>query len=465
MQIAGTHNFRAGVGSQSFIHAVQTRGGQLETTAELQIKYINRKDLVHLEGNPRKQIDEDAVDKLKVLIEGHGFQNPLQVYKEKSGQFTILCGNHRFVAATALGIESFPCIVYEGSREMAVARAISDNKSNEWTDWDYTALKDMVCDIDTGDFSMGLTGFSEEELAALFDTGEAGELEGEDEAGEPPEEPTTKLGDMYQLGDHFLLCGDSTDKEQVDRLMGGLKADMVFTDPPYGVDYDGVNNDHLKADRLRKFLTEALKACFDVSKAGANCYVWHADIHAYETIGAFRDAGFRQAKPPTIQWVKDSLVLSQGDYHSRSEPCLYGWKEGSGRKRVEDRTQDTVWEHDRPKKADGHPTMKPLAVCERAINNSSDKGNKVLDVFGGSGSTMIACEKLKRKCHMMELDPGYCDVIVARYKNLFPEKPVCLLSGESRDATGDGSTTGLNGQAEDSKPKKKGSVKNAEPMN
>ncbi len=160
-----------------------------------------------------------------------------------------------------------------------------------------------------------------------------------------------------------------------------------------------------------------MKCAFCVLEDGSNVYVWHPDVHAYEFIGAFRDAGFTQAKPSTIQWVKDSLVLSQGDYHSRNEPCLFGWKKGSGRVRVEDRTQDTIWEFPKPKKSGDHPTMKPVELCERAIQNSSRKGFTVLDLFGGSGSTLIACEKTGRSARLMELAPQYCDVIVKRWQD------------------------------------------------
>ncbi len=202
--------------------------------------------------------------------------------------------------------------------------------------------------------------------------------------------------------------------------MDGQKADMVFTDPPYGVDYEGVNNDHLKAEHLRKFIYDALLNVDLFLRGGANYYVWHPDIHAYEFIGAIRDVGWKQARPSTIQWVKDSLVLSQGDYHSRNEPCLYGWKEGKNRQRVEDRTQDTIWEFNKPKKADGHPTMKPIQLCERAIKNSSKAEWLIIDTFLGSGSTMVAAHQLNRKCYGMEIDPKYCQVIVDRMLKLDP---------------------------------------------
>ncbi len=252
-------------------------------------------------------------------------------------------------------------------------------------------------------------------------------LEAEEDEFDVPEggiETDIVLGDLFEIGEHRLLCGDSTDSDAVAKLMNGEKADMLFTDPPYGVDYEGVNNDHLKAEQLRQFIYDALLNVDLFLRGGANYYVWHPDIHAYEFIGAIRDVGWRQAKPSTIQWVKDSLVLSQGDYHLRNEPCLYGWKEGKNRQRVEDRTQDTIWEFPKPKKAEGHPTMKPIPLCERAIINSSKINWLIIDTFLGSGSTMVASHQLKRKCYGMELDPKYCQVIIDRMRKLDPNIPI-----------------------------------------
>ena len=192
---------------------------------------------------------------------------------------------------------------------------------------------------------------------------------------------------------HRLMCGDSTSIDAVERLMDGRQANMLHTDPPYGVDYEGVPNDHLKDVHLESFLHDALTCAFAALEPGSNIYVWHADITALEFISAFRSAGFTQARPSTIQWVKSSLVMSQGDYHSQNEPCLYGWKDGKGRVRVKDRKQTTIWNMDRTNDANVHPTMKPVALCQRAIENSSVANHIVLDLFGGSGSTLVACEK------------------------------------------------------------------------
>jgi site-specific DNA-methyltransferase (adenine-specific) len=173
----------------------------------------------------------------------------------------------------------------------------------------------------------------------------------------------------------------------------------------------------LKDSKLEAFLRDALSCAFGALHPGSNIYVWHADVTALEFISAFRAAGFQQAKPSTIQWIKPSFVMSQGDYHLQNEPCLFGWKEGKGRVRVKDRTQTTLWHCDRTKDNKIHPTMKPVDLCQRAIENSSVPNCIVLDLFGGSGSTLIACERLLRHCRMMELDPAYCDVIVKRWEN------------------------------------------------
>jgi DNA modification methylase len=287
-------------------------------------------------------------------------------------------------------------------------------------EFDMPMLKDILEEIDTGDLDMEITGFGMDEIALMME--DAHPEVTEDEVPEVPVDAVTKLGDLWLLGEHRLLCGDSTSEADVSRLMNGEKADMVFTDPPYGVDYEGVTNDDLKGEKLRKFIYSCFVNVNLNLRDGANYYIWHSDIHAYEFIGAVRDVGWRQAKPPTIQWVKDSLVLSQGDYHSRNEPCLYGWKEGKNRQRVEDRTQDTIWEYPKPKKSDGHPTMKPIKLCERAIKNSSKLGWLIIDTFLGSGSTLIAAEQLGRKCYGMEISPNYCDVIVKRWENLTGKK-------------------------------------------
>jgi DNA modification methylase len=266
------------------------------------------------------------------------------------------------------------------------------------------------------EFDLSLTGFSTDEINALLTPTVVEGLTDEDAVPEIPENPVTKLGDVWILGKHRLMCGDSTSVDAVEQLMDGQKANLLHTDPPYGVDYEGVPNDHLKDAQLEQFLVDALACAYIVLHPGSNVYVWHADITALEFISAFRKAGFKQARPSTIQWIKPSLVMSQGDYHLQNEPCLFGWKEGSGRVRVKDRKQTTLWHCDRSTETKVHPTMKPVELCQRAIENSSVQNCIVLDLFGGSGSTLIASEKTGRINYSMELDPKYCDVIVQRWQ-------------------------------------------------
>ena len=348
------------------------------------------------------------LDAIAASLLKFGQRKPLVVHRG-----VVLAGNGTLEAARSLGWTEIDVaeVPDDWDNDTAKAYALADNRTAELAEWDESELAKQLLELQDADWDIEELGF---EVPALSDID--GDKD-EDEVPEPPVEPKTKLGDIYQLGRHRLMCGDSTDLTSVERLMGGTKANMLFTDPPYGVDYEGVNNDFLKGEKFREFLTIALKNAFNIMEEGSNAYVWHADIHAYECIGAFRDAGFTQAKPSVIQWVKDSLVLSQGDYHSRNEPCLYGWKAGKNRVRVADRTQDTIWEFPKPQKADGHPTMKPIALCERAINNSSLKDSVIFDLFAGSGSTLIACEQTKRICYAIELDPKYCDVIVTRWEN------------------------------------------------
>jgi DNA modification methylase len=326
-----------------------------------------------------------------------------------SGANVVVAGNGTLEAAKSLGWSEISVvrIPNDWTAEQVKAYALADNRTAELAEWDAKVLADQLIELDAEGWDVSQFGF--EPLNPI------GDLDDDEPLSFDEDKPTrSKIGDLWQIGEHRIFCGDSSDKNSYIKLLENKKANMLHTDPPYGVDYEGVHNDNLKGENFRKFLTDILKLSFEFLQEGSNAYVWHADIHAYEAIGSFRDAGFIQAKPATIQWVKDSLVLSQGDYHSRNEPCLYGWKAGPNRVRVTDRTQDTVWEYPKPKKSDEHPTMKPIALCQRAINNSSLMNQIILDPFAGSGSTLIACHKLKRIGYGIELDPKYVDVIIDR---------------------------------------------------
>jgi DNA modification methylase len=364
--------------------------------------------------NPRKITDE-AMGRLTKSLAEFGNIQPI-TWNARTGN--VVGGHQRLKVYKAMGKTEVDVWAVDLDEQKEKAANIALNKLSG--EFDMPMLKDILEEIDTGDLDMEITGFGMDEIALMME--DAHPEVTEDEVPEVPVDAITKPGDLWLLGEHRVLCGDSTSEADVSRLMNGEKADMVFTDPPYGVDYEGVTNDHLKGEKLRKFIYDCLTNVNLNLRDGANYYIWHPDIHAYEFIGAIRDVGWRQARPSTIQWVKDSLVLSQGDYHSRNEPCLYGWKEGKNRQRVEDRTQDTIWEYPKPKKSDGHPTMKPIKLCERAIKNSSKLGWLIIDTFLGSGSTLIAAEQLGRKCYGIEISPNYCDVIVKRWENLTGKK-------------------------------------------
>lgn len=367
--------------------------------------------LIEYARNPRK--NDHAVDRVAAAIREFGFRVP--VVAKSDG--TVVDGHLRLKAAKKLGLTEVPVVLADDMTDLQIkAFRLSVNKMAELAEWDDELLAIEFAELADAGFDNLLTGFTQDEIDALTPEQIPEGLTDEDAVPELQAEPVSKLGDVWVLGKHRVMCGDSTSIDAVERLMDGRKANMLHTDPPYGVDYEGVPNDHLKDVQLEAFLHDALSCAFTALAPGSNIYVWHADITALEFISAFRSAGFKQARPSTIQWVKPSLTMSQGDYHLQNEPCLYGWKEGSGRVRVKDRKQTTIWKCDRTDEAKVHPTMKPVELCQRAIENSSEVNGIVLDLFGGSGSTLIACEKTARDCRMMELEPKYCDVIVRRWQ-------------------------------------------------
>jgi DNA modification methylase len=372
---------------------------------DLRIETVEIASLTFDPTNARKH-DGKNIEAIAGSLKLFGQRKPIVVTPDN----IVVAGNGTLEAAKTLGWSEIVIArtPIGWTWDQIKAFALADNSTAELAEWDDKILADQLLELDANGWALEEFGFEALEPFPYPD-------ENEDEPLSFDDAPTrSKLGDLWQVGEHKIYCGDSLNEDSYKKLLAGKQAQMLHTDPPYGVDYEGVNNDHLKGEKFREFLATALKLAFNNLQDGSNAYMWHSDIHAYEAIGAYRDAGFTQAKPPTIQWVKDSLVLSQGDYHSRNEPCLYGWKQGAGRIRVEDRTQDTIWEYPKPKKAEGHPTMKPIDLCARAINNSSKKGFIVLDPFAGSGSTLVACVKTQRVGYGIELDPKYVDVILDR---------------------------------------------------
>ena len=319
----------------------------------------------------------------------------------------VLGGNMRLKACKAAGLTEAPVYVASWEESKAKEFIVKDNVG--FGEWDWDILANEWDAVELEEWGLDVWTPEEEPTEGLTDP---------DEVPEAPEEPKTKLGDLYILGEHRLLCGDSTKAEDVEKLMNGEKADMVFTDPPYGVDYQGINNDDRQG--LPVLLSLSFAAMANATKAGAGMYIFHSDRCADIFNQIFRDHFHFSSM---IIWAKNSLTLSQTDYQSQHEPCLYGWLEGEPHRFYGDRKQVSVWEFDK-QRISGHTTPKPVDLIERALENSSRANEVVLDLFLGSGSTLIAAEQTRRKCYGMELDPKYCDVIVKRWEDYTGKKAI-----------------------------------------
>lgn len=363
--------------------------------------------LVPYARNARTHSDEQ-ISQLAASIKEWGWTTPVLVDEQGS----IIAGHGRTLAAQRLQMTEVPVMVAKGwSDAKKRAYVLADNKLAMNAGWDNEMLALELGEIGDLGFDLDLTGFTADEIAALMpEQIEPGQTD-EDDVPEVPENPVTVLGDVWILGKHRLMCGDSTSIDAVDKLMDGQKADMVFTDPPYGVDYKGINNDD------RSGLEELLRGAFGnylaTSKSGAACYVFHSDKCADIFHQVFREFFHFSSM---IIWAKNSLTLLRTDYQSQHEPCLYGWMKNGTHSFYGDRKQVSVWRFDK-ERVEGHTTPKPVSLIERALQNSSKGGDIISDLFGGSGSTMIACEKTGRISRLMELDPKYVDVIVKRWQD------------------------------------------------
>lgn len=375
--------------------------------------------LKEYKNNPR--FNDAAVDKVAASIKEFGFKVPIVVDKDN----VIIAGHTRLKAAKSLGLDTVPCIIADDlTEEQVKAFRLADNKTGELAEWDFAKLEEELTELHDMDFDMSAFGFDDLKIDEPIEVVE-------DEIPEVDEEtePLTQLGDIWQLGRHRLMCGDSTDKECVERLMSGKKADLLVTDPPYNVAYEGktadaltIENDTMGGEEFRVFLRRAFDCAFDCLKEGGAFYVWYASREHINFETALNEANLKVRQQ--LIWVKNSLVLSRQDYHWKHEPCLYGWKEGAAHNWYSDRAQTTVLEFNRPSRSADHPTMKPVELFAYIIQNSSKNGDTVLDLFGGSGTAIIACEQTGRAGYSMELDPKYCDVIVKRYENLTGVKAV-----------------------------------------
>lgn len=416
-------------------------------------------DLKAAEYNPRKDLKpgDPEYEKLKRSIEEFGYVEPV-IWNKRTGK--VVGGHQRLKVLKDLGHTEVDCVVVDLDENREKALNIALNKISGA--WDNDLLANLLRDLDTNGFDVTLTGFDLAEAQELFGSGSMENVHEDDfdadSAVEEVAEPKTKHGDLWILGNHRLLCGDCTHKEDVARVLDGKYADIMVTDPPYNVDYGstlaGANrggdiaNDNLSDNEFYQFLLAFYKAAESGLKKGAPVYVFHSTKETLNFTKALIDAGFKYAQ--TLVWYKNHFTLGRQDYQWIHEPILYGWKEGAGHYFIADRTLSTVYEevkdnlrkmnkgdlvelvekilgvpttviHDnKPSRSPDHPTMKPITLCAKLIYNSSHEGDTVFEPFGGSGSTLIAAEQLNRRCCAIELEPKYCDVIVRRYRQLMP---------------------------------------------
>lgn len=392
--------------------------------------------LVPYARNARVHSDEQ-VAQIAASIREFGFTNPVLVDAEGG----IIAGHGRVLAARRLGMREVPAIrVDYMSEAQKRAYIIADNKLALNAGWDDELLALELGELGDLGLDLALTGFSEDELAELH-IGIEDEVEGltdEDESPGIEECAVTAPGDLWILGRHRLLCGDSTSLDALQQLVAGEQVDLLLTDPPYNLAYEGrtkdalsIQNDEMDGAQFRQFLRDAFTAADMVMRAGAAFYIWHSESEGYNFRGATSDAGWTVRQ--CLIWKKHKLVMGRQDYQWKHEPCLYGWKEGAAHLWTSDRKQTTILEFERPGRNGEHPTMKPVALFEYQMLNSTRSGDVVLDLFGGSGTTIIAAEKHGRCARVLELDPRYCDVIIRRWQAFSGQQAVLEASGQTFD--------------------------------
>ena len=438
------------------------------------------KELVAADYNPRKALtpEDSEYQKIKRSIEEFGYVDPIIINEDG----TIIGGHQRCTVLKDLGYEEVDVVVVSLDKQREKALNIALNKITG--EWDELKLKDLLIDLDLGDYDISLTGFEQEDLAELVDNlavePEAMDDDFDEEAVlEDIVEPKTKLGDVWKLGRHRLMCGDSTSQEDVATLMKGEMADLIITDPPYNVNYGDkadmldtylqkghrnnsrIKNDNMDNESFYSFMLQIYQSAYEFMRDGAAIYVFHAESTGHIFRQAFLDAGLKLAQ--CLIWEKNAFVLGRQDYQWRHEPCLYGWKEGAAHYFINDRTQDTVILEDdvdfeamkkadliayiedmhrkykdqtsviyenKPTRNDIRPTMKPVTLIGRLMSNSSKSGWNVLDLFGGSGSTLMAAEQLGRTAFLMELDEKFCDVIVRRWEEYTGQSAIRISGGD-----------------------------------
>jgi len=400
------------------------------------MKLVPIKELVPYVNNARTH-SAAQITKLRSSLREFGFVNPIIVDRD----YSVIAGHGRLIAAKEEGFSEVPCVFVDYLTEaQKKAYIIADNRYAEDAGWDEELLRLEIESLQGMEFNVELLGFEPAELNKLLTNGDDIQEDDFDVEAELQKPALTKPGDVWLLGKHRLVCGDSTKCETYKVLMDGKKANLVVTDPPYNVNYEGsagkIKNDNMGNEAFYTFLFDAFKSMEEVMAQDASIYVFHADTEGLNFRKAFSDAGFYLSG--TCIWKKQSLVLGRSPYQWQHEPVLFGWKKKGKHMWYSDRKQSTIWEFDKPKKNGDHPTMKPLALIANPITNSSMTGCIVLDPFGGSGSTLIACEQTDRICHTIELDEKFCDVIVKRFiEQVGSDEQVFLLRDGSNKAYGE----------------------------
>lgn len=442
-----------------------------DITIPKNIEHLDVSVLVPYAQNSRTHSNEQ-IDQISASIKEFGFTNPILI-DENGG---IIAGHGRVMAAKSMGLKQVPCLrLAHLSENQKRAYVIADNKLALNAGWDETVLKlELQALMDDG-FDLGLTGFSFDEFKDIKSEDESGGLTEADDVPDIPEKPVSKLGDVWQLGGHRVMCGDSTSMAAFSQLMGEDKADIMFTDPPYNVAYNSklagsIKNDDMGNDEFKKFLLGFYTCAFNVMKPGASAYIFHADTEGLNFRAAFTEAGFKLSG--CLIWQKDSLVLGRSDFQWQHEPCLYGWKPGashrwfggrkettiikygnkspirkredgnwvvevgdsilvvSGDARIEEFPSSVIF-HEKPRRSENHPTMKPVTLVEKFLRFSARASDIVIDAFGGSGSTLIAAERSGMKARLMELDDKYVDVIINRWQDFTGKTATLVATGQT----------------------------------
>ena len=384
------------------------------TTTQMQLVDINK--LIPYVNNARTHSPEQ-ITKLRSSLREFGFINPVLIDRE----FNVLAGHGRIAAAKEEGINEVPCVFVEHlSEAQKKAYILADNRMSLDAGWDDELLKVEMASLQEMGFDVGMTGFDESELADLFadDNNTSAKDDDFDLTAALEKAAFVQRGDIWTVGRHRLMCGDATSAEDVAALMSGTKANLILTDPPYGVSFRSssgltIQNDSMKNEEFYNFLLSAFQCMVEHLESGGAAYVFHADTEGLNFRRAFVDAGLHLAG--CCIWVKDSLVLGRSDYQWQHEPVLYGFLQNGKHKWYSDRKQTTIWNFAKPKRNADHPTSKPLDLLSYPIGNSTQENAVVIDTFGGSGSTLMACEKMNRICCTMELDEKYASVILRRY--------------------------------------------------